>query len=1045
MARTNRRSRSGKISQARPAPGLKPLAYACLSAMGFGHATGLAQEAGLEEVTVTGSRIQQTSGMNTPTPVTVVGREDLELMAPGNVIEALSQLPLFYNNRSANDTGGFFSSPGSGNLNLRGIGTNRTLVLLDGRRVVSSTRFGGTDISVFPEALLRSVETVTGGASAAYGTDAVTGVVNFLLDTEFEGLRGHAQSGTSSRGDGDNWEASFAGGIALGERMHLLFSADHFTQDGIHTYEGRDWYQNWGIIINPDPNGPRELVRPNVVARTVTWDGLIFAPGTPLHNLNFNSEGTAATPFRLVPGQPGRSQSIAGNTGDGDDFRSDLPSLTHEYERENQFLRFSFDASDNVTVFAQRLRGESFRTQINTLSGQFHGPFSPMVIYSGNAFLPESIQKIMDDPSYSRRCDVRGLPSGAPDAVPCFNLSRMGHSSDLKRGGGALALDVEFDSTTLGFEAELSGGGFFDGWSFDGFVQRGETKTLVRQLGGIRLDRIHLAHDAVIDPATGATVCNVTLVTQGQLFPDCVPMNPFGRGNMSVGAIDWVTGFDPGQTVSTPLYYAKQGYDLGVTDTYVTEEGRITRSWIEQEVMEFSLTGEIFDNRDVGPIGVAFGAASREESMNQIARTPVSGYFAPDGTQLSSGIIDGNHDSGRPVPMNYAPAGIRGMPRGDLNNSVVIQYSKIPNVTGAKDVAELFGEVFVPVLANNRLNVPFAARWADYSGSGGIWVWKAGVDSQLTDALRLRATRSRDVRAGTLSERFDQTGGATSVQDPARNNERFQIFRTTGGNPNISPEEADTVTVGLVVQPSGAPGLSFSLDWFEVDLVDAIAELSPQQIVDQCHIGDVSLCPLITRQPDLADGTPGAINLVSANFLNVANATVSGADLEISYRTDVDWFGGGEQLGIRVLATHLSENSFQGFDSPKIDRAGQIYGAYDLPTDKFTAQVNYGRGPFSVFVQARWIDEGVRDVLEVEGVHIDNNTIASVTYVDFNARLELTVGEGVLELYGNAQNLLDEPPPISPNFGFFGANASQTNSFYDLIGRRYTLGARFSF
>ena len=98
-----------------------------------------------------------------------------------------------------------------------------------------------------------------------------------------------------------------------------------------------------------------------------------------------------------------------------------------------------------------------------------------------------------------------------------------------------------------------------------------------------------------------------------------------------------------------------------------------------------------------------------------------------------------------------------------------------------------------------------------------------------------------------------------------------------------------------------------------------------------------------------------------------------------------------------------------------------------------------------MFIQARWIDEGVRDVLEVEGVHIDNNTIASVTYVDFNARLEVTVGEGVLELYGNAQNLLDEPPPISANFGYFGANASQTNSFYDLIGRRYTLGARFSF
>lgn len=1044
MTHTTRRSPFGSISQTRPAPALKPLAYACLTAMGLGHATGFAQDPQLEEVTVTGSRIQQTSGMNTPTPVTVVGREDIDLMAPGNVIEALSQLPLFYNNRTPNDPGSFFSSPGSGNLNLRGIGTKRTLVLLDGRRVVSSTRFGGTDISAFPEALLRSVETVTGGASAAYGTDAVTGVVNFILDTDLEGLRGHAQSGRSGQGDGDNWEASFAGGFALGERTHLLFSVDTYTQDAINSYEGRDWYQNWGIIINPDPNGPRELIRPNVVSRTATFDGLIFAPGTPLHNHNFNSAGTAVTPFGLVPGQPGLSQSIAGGAGEGDDHGADTPNLATDYDRENQFLRLSYDASDNVTLFAQALRGESFRTQRN-IAGQFHGPFSPAVIYSGNPFLPPEIQAALDDPSYSRRCGINGFPSGAPSAVPCFNLNRMGHSSDLKRGGAALALDVEFESTTLGLEAELSGGGFFDGWSVDAFAQRGETTTLARQSGGIRLDRIHLAHDAVIDPATGQIVCNVTLVTNGAMFPDCVPLNLFGRGNASDAAIDWVTGFEPGETVTTPIYYAQQGFDLDVTDTYVTEEARITRSWIEQDVIEFSMTGEIFDDREVGPIGLAFGGGWREESMNQIARTPVGPYTAPDGTQLSRGIVDGNHDSGRPVPMNYAPAGIRGMPRGDLNNSVVIQYSKIPNVTGARDVAEVFGEVFVPVLADNKLNIPFAARWADYSGSGGVWVWKAGVDSQLTDALRLRATRSRDVRTGTLSERFDQTGGASSVQDPARNNERFQIFRTTGGNPNIRPEEADTTTVGLVIQPTQAPGLSLSLDWFQVDLVDAIAELSPQQIVDQCNIGDVSLCGLITRQPDLPDGTPGAINVVSANFLNVANATVEGADLEISYRTEIDWFGGGEQLGIRLLATHLAENSFQGFDSPRIDRAGQIYGGFDLPTEKITAQFNYRRGPFRAFIQARWIDGGVRDALETEGVHIDNNTIESVTYVDMNLRYDLAVGEGTLELYGNVQNLLDEDPPISANFGYFGANASQTNSFYDLIGRRYTLGARFSF
>lgn len=1017
----NTRSRSHADHSRDFSPTLKPLAYACALAFGLYQMPALAQDAGVEEVTVTGSRIQQTSGMNTPTPVTAVSGEDLQFMAPGNMIEALSQLPLFYGNTSANDPGNFFSSPGSGNLNLRGIGTRRTLVLLDGRRVVPSSRFGGTDISTFPEALMRTVETVTGGASAAYGTDAVTGVVNFVIDDDFEGVRGHAQSGTSSRGDGENWEASFAFGSEIGERMHLLFSADHFEQDGIHTYEGRDWYKNWGIITNPDPNGPAELIRPNVVFRQATFDGLIWAPGTAIHNLNFNSQGTAATPFVLTPG-PGLFQSIAGNNGDGDDFSADTPNLTSDYERENQFLRFSFDVNDNVTIFAQALRGESFRSQING-AGQFQGPFSPITIYSGNAFLPASIQQIMDD-----------------NNIASFNLNRMGHSSDLKRGGSGVHLDSTLQSKTLGIEIDLSGGGFFDGWSLDGFIQNGKSKTLSRQTGGIRLDRFHLAHDAVIDPATGATVCNVTLVSG--MFPDCVPLNPFGRGNMSDAAIDWVTGFEPGQTISTPIYYAKQGFDLGVTDTYVTEEAKVTRSWLEQDVFELSMDGLVFDDRRAGPIGIAFGAGWRQESMDQIVRVPVDSYFAPDGTQLSTGIVDGNHDSGRPVPINYAPAGIRGIPGGDINNSVAIQYSKIPNVFGEIDVSEIFGEVFVPVLENNRLNIPVAARYADYSGSGGIWVWKAGLDSQLADSLRLRVTRSHDVRAGTLSERFDQTGGAASVQDPFRANEMVQIFRTTGGNPNIRPEESDTITAGVVWQPT--ENLSFSLDGFKVDLIDAIAELTPQQIVDQCFAGDVSLCPLITRQPDV-NGMPGPINLVSANNLNVAKAAVSGVDFEVDFQRNIDWFGGGERLGVRALSTHLSENSFQGFQSPKIDRAGQAAFGFNLPTDKITTQLTYSRGPLSAFLQLRWIDEGLRDVLEVEGVDIDDNTIDSVTYTDLNVRYEIAVGEGVLSLYVNAQNLLDEDPPVVASSGFFGGSSNQTDAFYDLIGRRYTVGARFRF
>jgi hypothetical protein len=222
-------------------------------------------------------------------------------------------------------------------------------------------------------------------------------------------------------------------------------------------------------------------------------------------------------------------------------------------------------------------------------------------------------------------------------------------------------------------------------------------------------------------------------------------------------------------------------------------------------------------------------------------------------------------------------------------------------------------------------------------------------------------------------------------------------------------------------------------------MTDAIDSLTSQQVVDQCFAGDLQLCDRIFRLPD------GTINLVQATVRNVARAFVSGVDFEIGYNKAVEWFGGSEVIGLRLISSHLTENSTQSFMSPEIDRAGQL-NLFDFPKDKYVASVNYLNGPFSAFLQARYVDSGYRDVLAVQGVDIDDNTIDSVTYIDLNLRYELEVGEGSWEIYGSAQNLTDEAPPVVPNFGFFGASSSQTNAgLHDLLGRRYTVGARFSF
>ena len=174
--------------------------------------TAMAQDtAQLEELVITGSRIRMT-GMETPTPVTAMEAMELTTMAPGNMIDSLSQLPQFLNNSSPQTSTNFAGTGGASNLNLRGIGSQRTLVLLDGRRVTPSSRTSTVDINLFPDAMIRRVETVTGGASAAYGTDAVAGVVNFILDTDFTGVAVSAQSGVTSGGSDRVWPGRLACG-----------------------------------------------------------------------------------------------------------------------------------------------------------------------------------------------------------------------------------------------------------------------------------------------------------------------------------------------------------------------------------------------------------------------------------------------------------------------------------------------------------------------------------------------------------------------------------------------------------------------------------------------------------------------------------------------------------------------------------------------------------------------------------------------------------------------------------------------------------------
>ncbi len=241
--------------------------------------SGQQDDAALEEVTVTGSRVS--NGNNAPTPVTVVSAEELQVSTPSSIADALNKVPQFKNSGTTSNTGlsSTIGNAGASLLDLRSLGSNRTLILLDGRRVAPSTAQGVTDISILPEELVKRVDIVTGGASAVYGSDAVAGVVNFVLDNDFTGWKTAVQGGISQRGDAENGKVQLTGGVPFGENGHLLVSGTYYVNDGVLRYGSRDWPSACARIANP-AGTPTTIVACGVNSSAFNAGGLV--PSGPL-------------------------------------------------------------------------------------------------------------------------------------------------------------------------------------------------------------------------------------------------------------------------------------------------------------------------------------------------------------------------------------------------------------------------------------------------------------------------------------------------------------------------------------------------------------------------------------------------------------------------------------------------------------------------------------------------------------------------------------------------------------------------------------------
>ena len=417
------------------------------------------------------------------------------------------------------------------------------------------------------------------------------------------------------------------------------------------------------------------------------------------------------------------------------------------------------------------------------------------------------------------------------------------------------------------------------------------------------------------------------------------------------------------------------------------------RANIHQYVGAGSVTGDLFQ-LDGKPISVAFGVEYRNDKVVGTA-DPIS---------QANGFTFGNPKS----------------------------------IAGSRDVIEGFGEVAVPLLHDRAfvksLDLDGAFRVTNYTGSGTVVTWKAGANWALNDSIRLRATRSRDIRAANLSELYQTSNTLfATVRDPANGGANTTVTQVTGGNPLLRPEEADTLTAGVVLSPVFAPGLRLSADYYDIKIGGAVATLAAQDLINRCFAGNADLCRFLTR-----DAT-GVLTGINVTNVNVAEVATRGIDIEASYTRRL----GAGTIALRGLATYVDRLSTSN-GGITIDRAGEVGPNNNgLPHWRFNANLTYAQGPITFFLENRFIGAGRYDN-SYTAADIDNNHVRAADFVNIGLQIDAYRDQpGRAQFFVNVNNLFDSSPPLPPS-SFFAPQ--QTNPvLYDIVGTFVTSGIRLRF
>ncbi|MCK5576490.1 MAG: TonB-dependent receptor [Sphingomonadales bacterium] len=998
----------------------------------FGANTAFAQDEdeNIEQVIVTGSRIAR-KDLSAPSPVAVVSGDEFRLQGTPNVEQVLNTLP-----QTVPGFGGSSNNPGNGTatVDLRGLGASRTMVLVNGRRYLQSSQSGIVDLNTIPAALVERVEVVTGGASAVYGSDALGGVVNFVLRDDFEGVELSGQYDLSTRGDADRYtmDMTIGGNFADGKgnavlnigymkrtslfqgdrKFSTLALGDCSTTDAFDNDFGTGEVSNGlGYCKSGSSGIPSTRLFGPPTMDPLGDDVWGLSAADDLHNNGTPDDLTDDFQYmQLLSGGDDNWNVHTWNqdgTGAGTWDRYNYAPVNYLQLPQERYMitgAAHYEINEKIRLSARgtfasnRVNQELAPTpaflgtvDVNVNSPYFNGLVGTTgpdgiqgpVVYHTDAGA-DGIMGTADDKEYSYNDDT-GMTALDPDGDGIAQLPFIGRRM-LENGNRQAKNTRDAFQIMLGADGDLG-----NGWNYSAYYSMSQvdySELLNNDVAESRFRQAVLVSDDGLS-------CQDT--SNG-----CAPLNVFGAGNISDEAIAFI--------------------NVGAANV----------TFIQQQVAQATVNGALGDFTGAGETGVSFGVEWRKDTSD--AR--------PD-EFLSAGDVLG-FNAGKPTA-------------GDF------------------DVKEIFGEIVVPLMEG--LEASGAARYSDYSNVGGVWSYAGGVTWAPIDDIKFRAQYQRAVRAPNVAELFQgEANGFPGASDPCAvqlngdlpdpslqalcvatgvaaadfgvfEQANGQIEGIFGGNPDLSEETSDTYTLGMVIEPSAIPGLDITVDYYDITIDDTISVLGGglNNVLNICYniIKDANdqYCQAIDRRSD------GNIDTVSLRNANIGKLETRGVDIQANYTTELGFgmMSEASTLDLFFQGTYLDQYRITPVVAlgDTITCAGDFgYCGEPMPTWRHNVRATLTDGDLSLSAFWRYIGSSTIGEIANEGTTKADYaaaTLKAVNYFDLTATYDLNEN---LTLSIGSTNLFDKKPQF---LGDWQEQANTYPSTYDAIGRRVFFNATAKF